>query len=196
MDNTTIDTAKSNDSASLPIVKTKAKVKAKKRNTKALKADNNNQKNLIDCYMFPNAKKGELEFVNFMLNDKLLTFKANKATKINMYNITGIADNIKKLFEAIKFNTEKFCFAYRNTFWAFGLTDKVTTTSWKGCFYYANHKKSQIVINANRHFSFAHIIEVLNKANIVFTAHVTYCLVTVTDTNFKKLVPVCNALLK
>jgi len=175
--------------------KVKKPVKVKPKTKKRIVKANSNQKNLIDCYMFPNAKKGELEFVNFMLNDKLLTFKANKVNKINIDSVKALSDNIKKLFISLKANNDKHVLAYRNTFPVFGYSDK-QSKSFKATIAFFYHKASQICINANRHFSFADIVEKLNKADLTYTSHKTYCMVTVTDNSIKKLVPVCNALLK
>jgi len=170
----------------------KVKPKTKKRIAKAL---NSNKKNVIDVHMFPNSKRGELEHVNFMVADKMLTFKANKVSKIDIDNISVMSDNIKKLFTGIKVNAEKHILSYRNTFPVFGYSDK-QSKSFKATIAFFYHKANQVCINANRHFSLAKILENLNKADLTYTTHKTYCMVTVTDSSIKKLVPICNALLK
>jgi len=177
--------------------KNKGKVtpKQKKRAVIANKAIDGNNKVLFNTMFFPNSKKGELEYCNMVLNGKTLTFKSNTKSNINIDSISNMSDNIKKLFKALKPNTEKHIFAYRNTFPCYGLSDKASK-SFKATIAYFYHKANMICINANRHYTFPSIVEKLNKAKLVFTAHKTYCLVAVTDDSLKKLVPVCNELIK
>ncbi len=154
-------------------------------------------KSVVNCFIYPNKGKNEVDTVKVTLNEKKVTFPALSKAKLDIASL-DVSGLVKSFF--IGLNSPKLAdcqFVYKNAYSVvFGLGE-VRPSSYKCVI--ANHLTdglSTLVFNQSKPFQIDQIKSALSKADLSFIPKATYCYVTLSKDNLVKVIKMARGLLK
>ena len=186
------------------LVKAKVKaVKAVKVPASALKVDKpavvepKPVESSVDCFVYPNKGKYEIDSVKVSLSGKDQSFTALSKVKLDI-SALKLNDLVKSLFIELKqANPSKFMFGYKNVYsFAFGLVPK-GFNSYKAVIAHHNGDGQRaLILNANKHFGMGEIEKALVKLSLSFENHKTYAKLYLSKENVVKVTKACQSLVE
>jgi len=151
----------------------------------------------VDCFVYPNKGKYEIDSVKVSLSGKDQSFTALSKVKLDI-SALKLNDLVKSLFIELKqANPSKFMFGYKNVYsFAFGLVPK-GFNSYKAVIAHHNGDGQRaLILNANKHFGMGEIEKALVKLSLSFENHKTYVKLYLSKENVVKVTKACQSLVE